>query len=147
MIELVVVLIIVGILLSVVYVAHNGVITANNNKQREANIQTIQGALEGYYAQDSVYPTQADLNSPTWVSKHLNDFSAGTLQDPSWSASAICTSNGHSIVISKATPNCYSYQVISTDGSSCNDTNVPCAHYTLTAILSGGVKYVKSSLN
>lgn len=147
MIELVIVLVIVGALLSVVYIAHNGVIRDNNDKQREADIQTVQGALEGYYAQNSLYPTLSDLNNQSWVTKHLNDLPSGSLQDPSWSASADCTSNGHSILINKSEPNCYSYQVISTDGSSCNDTSQLCAHYTLTAVLNGGIKYVKSSLN
>jgi prepilin-type N-terminal cleavage/methylation domain-containing protein len=148
LIEMVIVLVVLGILVTLVGMTYNGVRAKNRNGQREADITTLQGALESYYAQKSAYPTLADLNSPTWVTQNMSDLPAGTLRDPHWSKGvAACTVDSHSVVISKAASNCYSYQVIATNGSACNNVQQICAHYTLTAILEGGVKYVKSSLN
>jgi general secretion pathway protein G len=148
LIELIIVIIILGILLTVVATTYRGVQARNRNGQREAGITTLQGGLETYYAQTSTYPTLAELNSPSWVTKHLSETPASALQDPHWSSSVkSCTSRGHSIIIGHPAANCYSYQVISTDGSACNNVQTMCAHYTLTTKLEGGSKFVKSSLN
>lgn len=147
LIELVVVIIILGILLTVVGTTYRGVQAKNRNNQREANITALQGGLESYYAETSMYPTLADLNNASWVTKNLPDMPRNVMQDPSWSNGSVCSSNGQSTVISHPAPNCYSYQVIATDGSACDNVKKVCAHYTLTAELEGGGKFVKSSLN
>jgi prepilin-type N-terminal cleavage/methylation domain-containing protein len=148
MIELVIVVIILGVLLTVVATTYRGVQARNRNNQREANITTLQGSLEEYYAETSLYPTLANLNSSTWVSAHLRDTPISILQDPHWSTSAKeCTVAGHSVLISSPAPNCYSYQPVTSDGSACNNVGELCAHYTLTAELEGGGRYTKSSLN
>lgn len=148
LIELVLVILILGILLTVVAVTYGGVQAKNRNNQREADINTLQGELETYYAQTSVYPTVADLNNSAWLTKNMPDLSPGTMRDPHWSNKvAACTAAGHSTVIGSIAANCYTYQPVATDGSSCDNVKNPCAHYTLTATLEGGLKYVKSSLN
>jgi type II secretory pathway pseudopilin PulG len=48
MIELVIVIIILGILLTVVATTYRGVQAKNRNNQRETNITTLQGGLETY---------------------------------------------------------------------------------------------------
>src|SRR5581483_9066671 len=82
MIELVIVVIILGILMTVVATTYRGVRARNRNNQREANITTLQGSLEDYYAETSTYPTVSDLNTPSWVTAHLRDTPPSVLQDP-----------------------------------------------------------------
>lgn len=149
LIELFVVLVIIGILVTLVALTFNGVQAKNRNGQRKVDIDTIQGELESYYAQFSAYPTLSNLNSPSWLAKNISDLQTGDLQDPHWSTKTKnCTEDGHSILINKVATNCFTYQPVSTDGSVCNNVLKACAHYTLTAVLEGGgVKYVKSSLN
>src|SRR5580700_8494609 len=146
LIELVIVIIILGILLTVVATAYRGVRAKNRNNQRETNITALQGSLESYYAETSMYPTLSELNDASWVSRNMPDLPSGILQDPSWKAASACTADGHSIVIGHPAADCYSYQVIATDGSACDNVKKICAHYTLTAELEGGSKFVKSSL-
>lgn len=148
MIELVVVVIILGILITVVATTYRGVQARNRNNQREANIATLQGSLEEYYAQYSAYPTLTELNTSSWVTVHLRDTPENLLQDPHWSTSVTaCTTDGHSVLINHPAPNCYSYQPVSSDGSACDNVQKICAHYTLTAELEGGGRFTKSSLN
>jgi prepilin-type N-terminal cleavage/methylation domain-containing protein len=148
MIELVIVIIILGILLTVVATTYRGVQAKNRNNQRETNITTLQGGLETYYAQTSMYPTLSNLNSTSWVTAHLRDTPASALRDPHWSTSVnVCTSDGHSVLINHPAMNCYSYQPVSNDGSRCDNVQKMCAHYTLTAELEGGTRFTKSSLN
>jgi prepilin-type N-terminal cleavage/methylation domain-containing protein len=148
LIELVIVVIILGILLTVVATTYRGVQAKNRNSQRETDITTLQGGLETYYAQTSMYPTTAELNSTTWVVAHLHDTPLTALRDPNWSTRVKdCTSGGQSILIGHPALNCYSYQPVSNDGSSCDNVKKICAHYTLTAELEGGSRFTKSSLN
>lgn len=148
MIELVIVIIILGILLAVVATTYRGVQARNRNNQREANVTTLQGSLETYYAETSMYPTLADLNNPSWFKQHIHDTPVSIIQDPHWSPSVkACTVDGHAVLISKPAPDCYSYQPVSTDGSACDNVQKMCAHYTLIAELEGGGTYTKSSLN
>jgi prepilin-type N-terminal cleavage/methylation domain-containing protein len=148
MIELVIVVIILGILVTVVATTYRGVQARNRNNQRETNITTLQGSLEDYYAETSMYPTLAQLNTPSWVSAHLRDTPESILQDPHWSSGTeACSTDGHSILIDHPAANCYSYQPVSSDGSACNDVQKMCAHYTITAELEGGGRFTKSSLN
>ncbi len=148
LIELLVVIIIIGILLTLVLLTYSGVQAKNRNNQRQTSIDTVQSQLEAYYAENSRYPTIANLNDSAWRKANLKNLNASDLQDPSWASSDTeCTKDGGSLVISKPATDCYSYQVTSSDGSACNNDAVVCAQYTLTAQLEGGDKYVKSSLN
>ncbi len=148
LIELVIVILILGILLTVVATTWRGVQARNRNSSRETNITTIQGALELYYAQTSTYPTLNELNTPSWVQAHLRDVTTRLLKDPGWASSVkACTSGGQSVLISHPAIDCYGYQPIASDGSACDNNKKICAHYTLTAELEGGGKFAKSSLN
>jgi prepilin-type N-terminal cleavage/methylation domain-containing protein len=148
LIELVIVIIILGILLTVVGTTYRGVQAKNRNSQRETAVTTLQGGLETYYAETSMYPTLADLNNASWVAAHMHDTPTSALRDPSWSTSVkSCTSNSHSVLIDHPAMGCYSYQPVSNDGSACDNVKKICAHYTLTADLEGGSRFTKSSLN
>jgi prepilin-type N-terminal cleavage/methylation domain-containing protein len=140
-IELLVVVVIVCILGLFVALAYSGV-------QAKNDIDKLKSQLESYYAEANSYPTLANLNDGTWRAAHLKHVSKDNLQDPSWKNTiAACTVKGQSVAATAPTPDCYSYQVTGSDGSACDNVNTPCAHYTFTATLEGGEKYVKSSLN
>lgn len=148
-IELLIIGVIVVILATLVAMTNSGVRARNRNADRQAGIETIQNHLEAYYAQTSKYPSIAELNSPQWRQENIKKLPAGNIRDPLWTKSnKACTStDGNAIFASQPAENCYTYESTATDGTSCETEEVICTQYTLTTILEGGEKYVKSSLN
>ena len=147
-IELVVVIVILCVLGSLVALTYSGVQSKNRNAERQADIDTLKGQLESYYAQANAYPKLAELNDAQWRTQHIKKLGAGTIEDARWSDKTTgCTEKGRAVLISEPKANCYSYQVTAADGSPCTDAAAVCAHYTLTATLEGGEKYEKASLN
>jgi len=147
-IELLIVVVIIGILSTLVVTTYSGVQAKNRNSDRQASIDTIQGQLETYYVQYSKYPTVDNLNDSVWRQANLKNLAADNLQDPHWSDKNVaCAQNGKAVVATKPAADCVAYQVTGADGSACDNKAVACAQYTLTAMLEGGGKYVKSSLN
>jgi prepilin-type N-terminal cleavage/methylation domain-containing protein len=147
-IELLVVVVIVCLLGLFVALAYSGVQAKHRNNERQTDIDKLKSQLESYYAEASSYPTLANLNDSTWRTAHLKHVNENMLTDPSWKKTMVaCTSNGHAIAASAPATDCYSYQVTGSDGNACDNVNANCAHYTFTATLEGGEKYVKSSLN
>jgi prepilin-type N-terminal cleavage/methylation domain-containing protein len=148
LIELLIVSVVVGILATLVAMTYSGVQAKNRNASRQTNVQKIQSQLETYYAQHSKYPSLNELNQADWRTSNFKDFSADTIQDPQWKeADQKCVTNNQPALAAAPTEKCYSYQATTADGSVCTDVQVACAQYTLTAILEGGERYVKSSLN
>lgn len=148
LIELFVLFVIVGILSTLVVMTYGGVQSNNRNDQRQADIDLLKSHLEGYYAQQTKYPTLANLNDPQWRAANIADLKEDSLKDPKWTPEiTACTMNGNVGVSADPAEDCYAYQVRSSDGSACDNQTVECAQYTLTAMLEGGDKYVKSSLN
>ena len=149
-IELLIVVLLLLILGSIVILTYSGVQTKNRNSERQSTVDTIQGQMEAYYAQYNKYPTLANLNDPNWRAKNTKDMGEDALKDPRWkNTNKQCTNTATSkaIAADQPTDNCYSYQVTGSDAGACDNNKVDCAHYTLTAKLEGGEKYVKSSLN
>lgn len=149
-IELLIVGVLLLILATIIALTYSGVQAKNRNGQRQNAIDTIQGQMEAYYAQYNKYPTLKDLNDPSWRAKNTKNLGSDILKDPHWkSTDKQCTntSNGIAIAADQPAVNCYSYQVTGSDAGACDNIKVDCAHYTLTAKLEGGDKYVKSSLN
>lgn len=147
-IELLVVIVLVLILAALVVFTASGVRAKNRNNERQSSINLVQGQLEIYYAQTNKYPTLSDVNNATWRGEHLGKLKASHIQDPRWNKEiAACTKSDRATFADVPTANCYSYQVTGSDGSACDNAKIDCAHYTITATLEGGEKYVKSSLN
>lgn len=149
-IELAVVVVILGILLTLVALTYNGVQAKNRNNQRQSDINALQTQLETYYAASASgeYPTLAQMNDLSWRAKNLPKLTVGIISDPRWNTKAVCTADKQPTLNAKPAVDCYAYQVTDADGDACNDTTAICAHYTLTATLEGGqLTYVKSSLN
>ena len=148
LIELLIVAIIVGILATLVAMTYSGVQAKNRNARRQSNINSIQSVLETYYAQASQYPSLDQLNNPTWRKQNLKELADDTIKDPRWNTKiTACNVNGQPGFSATPSQDCYSYQATTADGSACIDVKVACAQYTLTTMLEGGEKYVKSSLN
>jgi prepilin-type N-terminal cleavage/methylation domain-containing protein len=148
LIELLILIVIVCILGTLVATTYSGIQTKNRNNQRQTSIKQVQSELEAYYAQNSMYPTLAQLNDSTWQAKNMKDLKASDLQDPSWSKNVkACVHGDKATVIATTAAKCYTYQVTGADAAVCDNVKVTCAQYTLTAMLEGGEKYVKSSLN
>lgn len=147
-IELLVVVIILCILASLIAFTYSGVQAKNRNAERKADIDTLKGQLEAHYAATNMYPTFTQLSDPAWRQTNLTRLKKEAIEDPRWKATlAACTKDTTPTVASEPTADCYSYQVTGTDGSACDNTKTPCAHYTLSSLLEGGEKYTKSSLN
>lgn len=148
LIELLIVTIIVGVLATLVAMTYSGVKAGDRNKERQANIKTLQSYLETYYAEHDNYPTYDNLADIAWRKANLKDMPADALRDPSWSKEIKdCTAENEAVVSQTPTEKCYSFQVSTSDGSACDNDKAPCAQYTLTATFEGGDKYVKASLN
>jgi len=148
-IELLIVIVLLLILVTLVALTYSGVQTKNRNSERQATINSLQGQMEAYYAQHNKYPTLDNLNDATWRTQNTKDLAGDVLKDPRWKPSnKQCTNNASkAIAANQPADNCYSYQVTASDAGACDNKKVDCAHYTLTAHLEGGQKYVKSSLN
>jgi prepilin-type N-terminal cleavage/methylation domain-containing protein len=148
LIELLILVVIVGILGTLVATTYSGIQTKNRNNQRQTSIKQVQSELEAYYAQNSMYPTLAQLNDSGWLAKNMKDLNTNDLRDPSWSKNVkACAAGDTSMLIATTAAKCYTYQVTGPEAAACDNTKVTCAQYTLTAMLEGGEKYVKSSLN
>lgn len=144
-IELVVVIIILCILGTLVALTYSGVQANNRDNQRQADIDTLQSQLEIYYVMHDKYPVVTEVNNPTWRAQNLKDFNDDTLKDPKWSTTGQCAADKKPILA--AGEHCYTYEVSASDGAACDNAGAVCAHYTLTAVLENGEKYVKASLN
>lgn len=145
-IELVIVFAVVVILATLVIFSYNGVRSRDRDATRQENIVTLQGELEIYYAENSKYPTLAQINDTEWRSENMPELNAGTLEDPSWSDDATCTKDNQPTLIVDAAEKCYAYNPTAANGEKCG-SKTPCAHYTLTAMLETDEQYIKTSLN
>jgi type II secretory pathway pseudopilin PulG len=147
-IELMVVIVALFVLVALVVLTASGVQANNRNGQRQDEIDALRSQLETFYAGNDKYPTLADINNASWRGKYMPRLQGNLLNDPRWDKNKKdCTVGGQSILAGQPTPNCYSYQVTTSDGSACDNAKTICAHYALTATLEGGERYVKSSLN
>lgn len=107
-----------------------------DDTERQADIKTIHGNFESYFAQNGKYPTLSNMNDTTWISANMKGLlDTEALKDPQGSTTKLAT---------KPTKNQYSYEVLP---ANCNNTDKDCTSYKLTATLSDSKTYVKSSLN
>ncbi len=136
--ELLIVLVVIGILLALIFTTYAGIRERERNTQRQNDITLLQTKLELYYAENSKYPTLADMNSQGWLALNMKTLDVNDLRDPS--------SNSY-LLVDKPTPHAYAYIVTGSNGQPCDNTTVNCAEYTLTATLDGGGTFTKSSLN
>ena len=146
-IEVVLVIVIGCILFALIALTINGAQAKNRNGDRQSDIDTLRVHLESYYAGADTYPSLAQINDPTWRTKMLPKVHDKLLDDPRWNSEAICSNAKGAILAAEPAANCYTYQASASDGSSCDNDKIVCAHYSLVATFEGGEQYVKSSLN
>jgi prepilin-type N-terminal cleavage/methylation domain-containing protein len=147
-IELLVVIVLIVILAALIILTYSGVRAKNRNADRQKDINALQAQLESFHAVYSRYPTLNDLTREDWRKQNMKNLPVDGLEDPTWTKKiTACTKEGKAVPSAAPTASCYSYQVVGSAGSACDDITIDCAHYTLTAVFEGGDKYVKSSLN
>ncbi|GAC1573030.1 MAG: hypothetical protein NVS3B23_08900 [Candidatus Saccharimonadales bacterium] len=115
----------------------NNASTHSQDELQKANILTVDSQLEGYYAQNGLYPTFAQLNDSVWRKTNLRGFDDSTLQDYSGKIVPFVTT---------PTPGRIAYQPINVKQKICDNKTVLCDKFVLTVILTNG-PYTKSSLN
>jgi hypothetical protein len=104
---------------------------------RQNNVMTLVTLVEKYYAENSFFPTLAELNDPAWVRSNLPELDSSTLKDPDGTTEMLAA---------KPTKGAYSYQVSADDSlSSCDNQEIFCYNYRITAFLSNGTAYVQTS--
>lgn len=134
-IELLIVIVIIGILATLVVITYNSIKQKDRDTQRKTNINTLQGKVEAYFAQNGKYPTLANINNSSWRTANMKTLNVSTLQDPK--------SKTPTLVAAPAT-NAYAYEPTPID---CNNNGLDCTGYTLTATLEAGGTYVKQTLD
>ena len=140
-IEIVLVVLLIGVLMTVLALTYSGIQERQHNNTRVADIKLIESHLETYYGVSGFYPTLDNMNNPAWVQKNLVGLDQASMIDPGSSSSKPMFS-------ATLVKNEYTYSPTASDGtSSCDDKDVPCAKYTLSATLQGSGTFTEKSLN
>jgi hypothetical protein len=103
--------------------------TKAEDTERQTDIRSLQAALEAYYASTGQYPTLEQLNSSSWRSANLKGIDASLFTTPDGTSNQL---------LGSATAGQYGYNPLL-----CNTTG--CKGYSLSAMLSDGTLYTKSS--
>lgn len=140
-VEILVIILIIGILLTILILTYSGIQIRQRNTTRINDIKLIQANLETFYAQSGFYPTLAEMNSPAWTKSNLKAVDPSALQDPSAKSTAPRFADA-------PTPDEFAYQPTASSGSPCDNKTVACGKYVLTATLEGNAgTFVENSLN
>lgn len=144
-VELLIVIVVIGILAALVVTTYGGIQAKARDSKRQADLQALQTQIEAFYANNSYYPSRADLNSDSWRSTNMKSLDAGALQDPS--AAAGTTLSG--TAASSSNQKVYGYVAVRDDGTTtCTAGDTACTDYTLTSYLeSSKTVYSKSALD
>ena len=130
-------LVVIGILAALVITTFTGIQQKARNTERNTDIKALHGQIEAYYAQNGRYPTLANLNDSAWRGTNMKGLDSEALADP----------KGTGTLAGTAAANVYSYAVLASDDTACDNSTKDCAKYTLTATLEGGGTFAKTNLN
>lgn len=137
-IEILIMLVLIGVLVTIVFLDYSGAKARLRNDTRTAAVKTLRDYVEIFYSQNTYYPSLSDMNNSSWLATNLNKVNQHMYADPSWTpANQACTKNGKPILIAKAQAGCYGYYPTNS-GVSCETTDTNCSNYTLTASLEAG---------
>lgn len=154
-VELLIVIVIIGILAGLVITTFVGIQQRARNSERQTDINAIANQLEGYFAKNSGYPSNADLNDETW--RENNEVKLGAdadgkaLDDPSGAFSSNLSTTNPVTAIGE-----YSYVpgpvgcVSPTDNANPPEPNAGtfCDSFTLRAFMEGNADVLsKTSAN
>lgn len=137
-IELVVVIVIAGILLALILITHAGIAQKERNIERQRDVSELRDEMEAYYSQYNKYPTLANVNDTHWRATNMKALDKEVLRDPSGTAYTLADNPAKGV---------YAFQVTSAAGTACDNQQISCTQYTLTATLEGGGTFVKNNLN
>jgi len=126
-VELLIVIVVIGILAAIVITTFTGVQKKGRDADRKSDINSLYSQVEVYFAENSRYPTLANLNDATFRGDNMQGLSADALEDPSGTAGLTAT-----VPAANSTTYQYAYVASPTD---CNNTDEDCTGFTLTANL------------
>ncbi|HEX5797179.1 MAG TPA: type II secretion system protein [Candidatus Saccharimonadales bacterium] len=136
-VELLIVIVVIGILAAIVITTFTGVQKKGRDADRKSDINAIYSQVEVYFAQNSKYPTLANLNDDTWRDANVKGLTDDTIHAPNSTTDLAASGTGTD------------YYVYTTDPSTCDNTatNGDCTGFTLTANLEAGGTFTKTGSN
>ena len=147
-VELLIVIVVIGILAALVITTFTGIQQKARNTERNTDVKALHGQVEAYYAQNGRYPTLANLNSNAWRATNMKGLDTEAIRDPKGTGAGAATSDTAPYQLADtAAANIYSYAVLASDDTACDNSTKDCAKYTLTSTLEGGGTFTKTNLN
>ncbi|HVX56304.1 MAG TPA: prepilin-type N-terminal cleavage/methylation domain-containing protein [Candidatus Saccharimonadales bacterium] len=138
-VELLIVIVVISILALLVITTYSGIQAKARNSKRSSDVATIQTQLEAFFQDNGYYPSDADMNSSSWVKTNMKSLDQGALVDPSMANTSDCVTKHDSCFTNdKAGAKQYFYHAEDSSGAACA-TDTSCAQYTLTATYEGTV--------
>ena len=135
-VELLIVIVVIGILAAIVITTFTGVQKKGRDADRKSDINAIYSQVEVYFAQNSKYPTVANLNDDTWRNANVKGLTDDAITAPGGTDALVATG--------AATSN---YAYVATPNNCDNGANGDCTGFTLTATLESGGTFVKTGSN
>jgi hypothetical protein len=132
----------IAIFIIIVFVAASGLLVGlgynyfhsrDQDKTRKQDLSYISGLSENFFSLNNYYPTLEQLNSSSFSAFYPNGIDRQKFKDPSGSSS---------LLVASPNAQAYAYQA---SPLGCNNTNLPCKSYKLTAIISDGKNFVVTS--
>lgn len=82
-VELLIVIVVIGILAAIVITTFTGVQKKGRDADRKSDINSLYSQVEVYFAENSRYPSLAELNDATFRGNNMQGLSDDALEDPS----------------------------------------------------------------
>ena len=145
-IELLLIIALVFLFSAIIVFEGKNVREKNRDTNRKNTITSLQDQTEAYQAETGNYPTVAQINNANFRKTNFKDFDSKLLRDPLWkSSNTTCTASGQPVLQDSSTPakGCLGYKPAP---AGCDNKNVDCTSYTLTANLESGGHYQKQSI-
>lgn len=136
-VELLIVIVVIGILAAIVITTFTGVQRKGRDADRRSDIASIAAQAEVYFAENSRYPSLADLNDSTWRDANVKGLSADVTQPPNSTQPMVASAGS-------ATDR-YQYVTVPSacDSDATSATLPDCTDFTLTANLENGGTFSK----
>lgn len=140
---------ITGLLILTVFTSFSGVQNKAKDTKRQVDINLIHEQIENFYAQNAHYPSLTDLDSNSWRKANIPTLEAVTLRD-SGNAGCDNTSDHGNCLTQTPTPRYYAYAPTDRAGVSCENDDMQCSNFTLTAtldtVINGSRVYTKKNI-
>ncbi|HSX47294.1 MAG TPA: prepilin-type N-terminal cleavage/methylation domain-containing protein [Patescibacteria group bacterium] len=137
-VELLIVIVVIGILALLVITTYAGIQSKARDSKRQTDLKSLQTQIEAFFSQNGYYPSNADLNLPSWRTSNMKSLDAQALVDPS-STSNTCSAGTQTSCLAdnNATSFIKQYryfpQDVNNSSANCEATDTTCSQYVLTA--------------